>query len=148
MRYFIIIALFITACNQQETTDKETTKTDTSLIREPPETRPPDSITAPRVYANKVFRVVTVEKTGPNTFFVKGQARIFEAVYNWVVEDGHNQLKEGYGMTDAGAPEWGNFSFTLEVSKQNPNSVPHLILFEVSAKDGSRKDELPVPLPY
>lgn len=149
MRYLAALVILLAACNnRQDSPANDTIPTDTSGLRDTTANKPAEPVDAPRIYSNNVFRNVTVEKTAPNTFLIKGQARIFEAVYNWVVEDGHNELKNGYGMTDAGAPEWGNFSFTLEVAKQRPNSVPHLILFEVSAKDGSRKDELPVPLPY
>jgi hypothetical protein len=49
-------------------------------------------------------------------------------------------------MTDAGAPAWGNFSFTVDAPKKNANSTLHLILFELSSKDGSRQYELPILL--
>jgi hypothetical protein len=49
-------------------------------------------------------------------------------------------------MTDAGAPEWGRFSFTVEAVKKRANSTLHIILFESSAKDGSRQYELPILL--
>jgi len=62
------------------------------------------------------------------------------------VEDGHDELKKGFEMTDAGAPEWGNFIFTINVAKKRPNSTLHLIIFESSAKDGSRQHELPILL--
>jgi len=71
---------------------------------------------------------------------------MFEATYNWVVEDGHNELLSGYGTADAGAPEFGNFSFVVHIKKSRANSTLHLILFETSANDGSRQHELPVPL--
>lgn len=63
-----------------------------------------------------------------------------------MVEDGHNELKKGFEATDAGAPEWGNFGFIVNVKKERLNSTLHLILFETSTKDGSRQFELPVPL--
>jgi len=50
-------------------------------------------------------------------------------------------------QASAGAPEWGEFHFTLSVKKENPNTSLTLILFEESAKDGSRVMELPIPLP-
>jgi hypothetical protein len=65
---------------------------------------------------------------------------------SWVVEDGHVELKEGFVTADAGGPEWGAFDFTLEVEKQRPHSTLTLVLFESSAKDGSRVGELAVPL--
>lgn len=97
-------------------------------------------------YANKRFREVTVQKLEGDKFRVKGQGQIFEASFSWIVEDGHYELAKGFEMTDAGAPEWGNFDFTLEVPKKDANSTLTLILFEISAKDGSRQYELPIPL--
>lgn len=101
---------------------------------------------SPKIYSNFRFRNVTVEKTGEHRYTIKGQGQIFEASFDWVVEDGHNELMKGFEMTDAGAPEWGNFSFTIEVKKQRPNSTLMLVLYETSAKDGSRQYELPVLL--
>lgn len=100
----------------------------------------------PAVYANKRFREVIVENIGEDKFRIKGQGQIFEANFNWVVEDGHEELRSGFQMTDAGAPEWGNFDFIIDVPKKRDNSTLTLILFETSAKDGSRQHELPIPL--
>lgn len=97
-------------------------------------------------YANKRFREVTVQKLDDDKFRVKGQGQIFESSFSWIVEDGHYELAKGFEMTDAGAPEWGKFDFTLDVTKKNTNSTLTLILFETSAKDGSRQHELPIPL--
>jgi hypothetical protein len=99
-----------------------------------------------KVYANKRFRNVTVEQTGERQFKIKGQGQIFEASFSWVVEDGHEELQKGFANTDAGAPEWGDFSFEVNAPKNRPGSTLHLILFEISAKDGSRQYELPIPL--
>lgn len=105
--------------------------TDTVLIKE---------------YSNERFKAVTVTKQSPGKYLVKGKARVFEAAFSWVVEDGHNELKSGHEMTDAGAPAWGNFSFTVAVVKARPNSTLILILFEASARDGSRQSEMMIPL--
>ncbi len=99
-----------------------------------------------KTYSNTRFRDVTLERKDKNTFLVEGKAQLFEATYSWVIEDGHRELKEGYGTAEAGAPAWGNFSFTVEAEKKEPNTVLHLILFESSAKDGSRQHELMIPL--
>jgi hypothetical protein len=98
------------------------------------------------VYENKRFKDVRIEKLGVSKYLIHGRGQIFEASFGWAVEDGHNELKQGHGMTDAGAPEWGNFRFTIDVQKKRPNSKLHIILFETSAKDGSRQHELPIPL--
>ncbi|MBC7747180.1 MAG: Gmad2 immunoglobulin-like domain-containing protein [Methylotenera sp.] len=97
-------------------------------------------------YANQRFRQVTLEKVSDIKFRVQGQAQVFEATFNWVVDDGHNELKKGYVTTDSGAPEWGRFDFTIDVKKKEGNSSLNLILFEASAQDGSRQYELPIPL--
>lgn len=97
-------------------------------------------------YSNARFRNVTVEKSGENKYTIRGEGQIFEASFGWVVEDGHNELAKGFATTLAGAPEWGSFEFTVEVKKQRENSTLMLVLFESSAKDGSRQYELPVKL--
>jgi hypothetical protein len=99
-----------------------------------------------KVYSNKRFKDVTVQKVGKDKYRVKGKGQIFEASFSWVVEDGHNELKKGHETTDAGAPEWGNFDFVVEVAKQRSNSTLNLIIFETSAKDGSRQYLLPIKL--
>jgi hypothetical protein len=116
--------------------------TDTAML---PETSKDTNTT--KIYQNKRFRNVKVEKTGEHNYRVTGEAQVFEAAFSWVVEDGHNELKQGHEQTDAGAPEWGKFSFEVSVSKRKPNSTLMLILFEASAKDGSRQYELPIALP-
>ena len=98
------------------------------------------------MYSNARLEDVRVAQIGDHKFRIQGKGQIFEASFNWVVEDGHTELKYGFQMTDAGAPEWGNFDFILDVSKKRPNSALHLILFESSAKDGSRQYELPLYL--
>ncbi len=96
------------------------------------------------MYSNKRFRDVSVEKLGTDSFRIKGRAQVFEASLSWVLEDGHNELKQGYTTTDAGAPEWGKFKFDVQIPKKRPGSTVHIILFEASAMDGSRQHELPV----
>ena len=49
-------------------------------------------------------------------------------------------------MTDAGAPEWGSFEFTIKVHKKRDHSTLTFVLFESSPKDGSRQHELPITL--
>lgn len=139
------------SCNSQEentqtenTNSKDTTILDTLSYKEI-EKQPVDSGQY-KTYSNERFKDVRVKKLDSNTYQVSGKAQIFEANFAWVVEDGHRELKEGYQMTDAGAPEWGNYEFTLDVEKERPNSTLTLILFESSPKDGSRQYELPIPL--
>ena len=148
----VLLIIVLMSCNNQqqknaaEATDtslnKDTATTNTGKFSQPGR----DTLQPAKVYANKRFRNVTVEKTGDHQFRVRGQGQIFEASFGWVVEDGHDELKQGYSTTDAGAPAWGNFDFLVQVEKKEPGTTLHLILFETSAKDGSRQYELPVLL--
>lgn len=142
MRGIPLFSLFLfVACNNDEpikTSGKiETLKAKADTV--------PEAVLL-KTYSNKRFRNVTVVRTGQDTFIVSGQGQIFEANFNWIVEDGHEELAKGFEMTDAGAPEWGNFKFTINVQKKKGNSTLTLVLFESSAKDGSRQYELPVTL--
>ena len=126
----------------QDTAPEEKT---VEVVQDPKEESKPE--TPPlRIYANKRFREVTVERTGDYTFRVRGEAQVFEATFSWVIEDGHEQIKKGFEMTDAGAPAWGDFDFTVTARKKRPNSTLTLILFEASAMDGSPQHELPIVL--
>lgn len=142
------LAILLAACNNPQQ-QNEVAKKDSATERE---SHAPalDSATktSPEIktYSNDRFRKVVVEKTGEHKFLIKGEARVFEAAFSWVVEDGHEELKTGHEMTDAGAPEWGKFSFTVDVQKKRANSTLHLIIFESSPKDGSRQSELPILL--
>lgn len=141
-RLFILIAIITIGCNSRVTETQSVGKTDTVKVEKP--VPPPPS--SEKVYTNERFKDVVVQRTGDHTFLVTGKGQIFEASFSWVVEDGHNELLKGHQMTDAGAPEWGNFSFTIDVQKEQENSTLMLILFESSPKDGSRQYELPVML--
>jgi hypothetical protein len=120
----------------------------TRVEKTPDEKTPPDAPAPPRSksYANERFRNVTVQKTGEHKYTVKGEGQIFEANFGWVVEDGHDELLSGHQITDAGAPEWGAFSFVVEVKNKRPASTLHLVLYETSAKYGSRQHQLPILL--
>lgn len=148
-KILFLSVVIIVACNNKEQSQNETAPLGKEVSKKEltePEKKEPQKENA-KIYDNKRFRNVRVQKTDDTTFRITGQGQIFEANFNYVVEDGHNELLSGYHMTDAGAPEWGNFDFTIAVKKQRPNSMLHLILYEVSTMDGSRTHELAIPLP-
>lgn len=146
----LILVILFGACTNNEP-KIESTKVDSLKVT--PETNqvPIISKTEPirpvsETYSNKRFKDVWVEKVGENKYRIRGKGQIFEANFNWIVEDGHNELKKGFHTTDAGAPAWGKFDFIIDVKKIRENSTLILILFESSAKDGSRQYELPIAL--
>ena len=147
----IVITMVLLSCNETAKNNNENTSLDTIKdYPDPPkkpEPIPPTSSTISQVFSNARFKDVTVQITGENEYTIEGKGQIFEANFNYVVEDGHEELKKGYQTTDAGAPEWGKFKFSIDVPKKRPNSTLTLILFESSAKDGKRVYELPIPLP-
>jgi hypothetical protein len=149
MRWTILLsAILLFACNKKEA--QRTTIVNDTLIMIPKTTKvvkaEKPEILLPKQYSNERFKEVTVERLDENKFRVRGKGQIFEANFNWIIEDGQDELKTGFQTTDAGAPEWGNFDFTITVEKKRENSKLTLVLFESSAKDGSRQHELPIAL--
>ena len=149
MKWTILLsAILLFACNNKE--NQRTTVVDDTLTTIPETTKvekvekPKDLL--PKQYSNERFKEVTVERIDENEFRVRGKGQIFEANFNWIIEDGHKELQKGFQMTDAGAPDWGNFDFTVVIQKKRENSKLTLVLFESSAKDGSRQYELPIVL--
>jgi hypothetical protein len=150
MRYFTFLVFIIIASCQVADTSKDSNE---DSIANPKDTLTSDTSNPqseeskpPSIYFNERFKDVIVRQLGANKFLIHGRAQVFEANISWVIEDGHDELKQGHVTTDAGAPEWGNFSFTVEAIKNRENSSLLLILFESSAKDGSRQHELPILL--
>lgn len=94
--------------------------------------------------AFRIFAPISGTEASPG-FVVEGEARVFEAAFSWTLEDGHNVLAEGHEMAEAGAPEWGHFTFEVDYEKASqPNMM--LILYVQSAKDGSSEHQLIIPL--
>jgi hypothetical protein len=149
VKLFIAVILVV-ACNYNEPKKVPATADTAKVIVETHQTAKntkADSIMPiGKIYSNKRFKDVSVEAISEHKFRIRGKAQVFEANLSWVVEDGHEELKKGFQMTDAGAPEWGKFDFTIEVKKKRENSTLTLILFESSARDGSRQYELPIAL--
>src|SRR5438045_2428758 len=127
----LLLTVFFSACNNSEPRPAGTPKDDSTITEKDDTTVNRDSLstqagtaktndatssettTIPKTYSNQRFKEVTIKKTGEHSFLVKGKGQIFEASFSWVIEDGHEELQQGHAMTDAGAPEWGNFSFTV-----------------------------------
>jgi hypothetical protein len=101
------------------------------------------------VMENEAFRIYepAPDTEVGKTFTVRGEARVVEATFNYSFEDGHNVLAEGQAKATAGAPEWGNFEFTVSIDKAT-NPVGTLMIFESSAKDGSQTNQLVLPLKF
>jgi hypothetical protein len=145
---YIFPLAFITACpgcndNQKQTVSNFQTPAP-QIITSQKSTSDPKPIV--KTFQNEIFKDITVIKTVPESYLVKGKARVFEASFSYVVEEGHKELLKGFTKADKGAPDWGNFSFNFSFRKREINSSGSLILFEVSMKDGSRLHELIIPL--
>jgi hypothetical protein len=76
-----------------------------------------------------------------------GFASIFEANFIVEVEDGHNVLGIKQVTASEGAPGWGRFDFWIDLE---PATSPYgtIIFVTYSAKDGSRVEELMVPVGF
>ncbi|MGM8214693.1 BsuPI-related putative proteinase inhibitor [Bacillaceae bacterium W0354] len=83
------------------------------------------------------FRNIKVSGTN-GSYTVTGEARVFEGVFQYNVEDGHHILVEEQTVQTAGAPEWGTFELDIEISEDKMPSygVLMLVLYFESAKTG------------
>ncbi len=79
---------------------------------------------------------------------IVGRANVFEAVL-WVqVEDGHDVLAEARVQVSAGTGEWGDFRVTLPFKHPPTNDYGAIVFSTHSPKDGSRVEELLVPVRF
>lgn len=103
----------------------------------------------PVVLENEAFKITspTSSQEIQRSVILSGQARVFEATFQYRLEDGHNVLAEGFVTTTEGAPEWG--SFNVEIEFLEPTS-PHGVLqiYEESAEDGTPRHELQIPVTF
>jgi len=77
---------------------------------------------------------------------LSGMANTFEATVNYTLADaGGTVLAKGFTTATAGSGTWGTFTVNVPftVKKSGPG---HLVAYEVSAKDGSRVNEVSVPI--
>jgi hypothetical protein len=100
------------------------------------------------VLENEAFKIL---EPAPNTevedsIVVRGLARVFEGTIQYELEDGHNILAKGFTTATEGAPGWGEFEIVIEIDKVPTNGVGIVVLYEESAKDGSRLHELSIPV--
>jgi hypothetical protein len=146
MRSIIFFApvLFL-ACNNHSTSESPRDTAEVIANNKEKQGASTDTV-ARKIYANQRFRNVSVDRIGVDSFRLRGEGQIFEASFSWILEDGHEELQKGFHTTDAGAPEWGKFDFTIQAKKKRPNSSLTIVLFETSAMDGSRQHELPIAL--
>jgi hypothetical protein len=97
---------------------------------------------------NKAFRNIKVEgESGEYT--VTGEARVFEGVFGYSVSDGHKYyIEEETKKVEQGAPNWSPFTIEISIPKDKlpVNGTIMLELYVESAKDGSKVDQLYVPL--
>lgn len=146
-----VLAMIMTACNDNNTNADENSNTNQNETSTHTETDQNDSSQDANhdepFMENDAFRLFSPEpnSTVGESFTVTGQARVFEATFQYNIEDGHNILAEGTVMADEGAPEWGDFE--IEIQLENVTSK-HLTLrlFVYSAKDGSMTHEMVIPL--
>ena len=124
-------------------------------VRELPVTDPPPSAqpsnqpsASPRGRGNVQLISPAPQSVLKNPVTIVGRANVFEAVL-WVqVEDGHDVLAEARIQASAGTGEWGDFRVTLPFQRPPTNDYGAIVFSTYSPKDGSRVEELLVPVRF
>jgi len=87
------------------------------------------------------------DRVSGTTLHLAGYARVFEAEFQYSLEDGATVLASGGVMASAGGPSWGQYS--LDINFPAPSGPDLLLrLFDESAEDGSIIFEADIPLQW
>ncbi|QNO14067.1 Gmad2 immunoglobulin-like domain-containing protein [Alkalicella caledoniensis] len=98
---------------------------------------------------NQSFRVYEPIIDENNNLVVKGLARVFEGTIQYEFEDGHYLFDKGFVTASEGAPGWGEFEIVLDLDDvSNYYGTGTVILYEESAKDGSRLHEIHITVKF
>src|SRR5690554_1348828 len=94
------------------------------------------------IVVNNNIKILEFEKKY-GVLYISGVARIFEATINYAFETTAGEiLKEGFTTATIGAPDWGRF----DIKDNIPQRAEIIAVFSISAKDGSRQDEIRINL--
>lgn len=150
MAIFIVFAVFIitSACgtaaqNNGNGLESESTKTNgQEVVNEQTEKQSVENETVENhqdSLENTAFR--NIEISGEKGHYnVKGEARVFEGVFFYAVEEGHNYLIEETKVeVPQGAPSWESFELNISIPEEDLpiNGTVTLTLYEYSAKDNT-----------
>jgi germination protein M len=79
-------------------------------------------------------------------FAVKGTANTFEATFNYELKDASGKvLRKNFVTATSGSGKRGTFAFRVPYTVEKPQEG-RLVVFELSAEDGSRINESEIPL--
>ncbi len=148
MRLLFLGLLFFCSCNTStDNKTTQTTKTDNTTVNEKQSVDTNlNLVKSDSVYSNARFRNVTVTDLGNGIYDINGEAKVFEATLNYNLRQGKEESDVAHTTTSKGAPDWGKFNFTINSTIFKVNVPLYVILFESSAKDGSKLDELSIKL--
>ncbi|MBE3563933.1 MAG: hypothetical protein IMX05_09520 [Hydrogenibacillus schlegelii] len=103
----------------------------------------------PVVMKNAAFRVFrplpyTVQK---GDLLIEGEARVFEGVFHWSLDDGHVEYGGDDVRLDRAAPAWVPFRIHIDqYDGSATNPFLNLALYTRSPKDGEPDNRLTIPL--
>jgi hypothetical protein len=131
-------AFALTACGSDDAKQSSSTSPPPPPPQQP---EPPPALDQPIVVRKPTALDIVVKQ-----FVLAGTASVFEANVNWELIDAHDKVAlDGFVTASAGAPERGTFRTVVKLAGVKPGNY-ELHVFERSAKDGSRRHDVLVPL--
>ncbi|WP_194840837.1 BsuPI-related putative proteinase inhibitor [Filobacillus milosensis] len=130
--YNVKVELLPMAINQQNL-DK------TPFVKETSMEVPKSDEASTQATDEEVFRNIEVQgKNGQYT--VTGEARVFEGVFHYTVEDGHFVYVEEQTVQTDGAPSWGEFEIEVNIDEEKlpANGVLSIVFYTYDAKSGKQ----------
>lgn len=151
MKYLLALYIFFGGCNissdnlnqqfsHSEISEKDTTNLTKKFVENNKNTFKDST------YSNKVFRNVVVSETGNGYFEINGEANVFEATFYYFLRQNKKESDVEFVTVNTLSSEWGKFNFNFNTNFYKKDIPLYLVIFESSAKDGSRVNELIIKL--
>lgn len=136
--------------DQEELDVADNSKEDEKQKEQDPKSNEQDQSKKQVILENNAFKIYETQLDEvEGRLIVRGLARVFEATIQYEFEDGHYLFDKGFVTASEGAPGWGEFEIVLDLDDvSNYYGTGTVILYEESAKDGSRLHEIHITVKF
>ncbi|MBC7959120.1 MAG: Gmad2 immunoglobulin-like domain-containing protein [Vallitaleaceae bacterium] len=151
MMVLICITLF-SGCGQndnnlEQNNQSSEAETSSDLIEENEETQTTqavnETVAGEAILENEAFRIYEPVEMVNESIVIRGLASVYEGTVSYEFTDGKAILDKGFTTATEGAPGWGEFEIIIEL-KDLDVSTGTIVIFQESAEDGSRLNELSI----
>lgn len=158
-KFFLLLSvLMLVACTQESEPQEPLQEKQTQIDKETDEDRLSEEKSEEKdiifdnhengTVENEAFRIFEPLPTSEVStgFVIVGDARVYEGTVLYELQDIQGTvISEGFTTAANAGPEWGDFKITVNYDIDEHKEAT-LYIFEESAEDGSRLNEIQIPL--